>query len=115
MNKKDIMRQSDMRSVLVEMIRHKPGITSARLFEAAKQWAGCSEEEAPEAVSPEEETVKKRLWTVEDTWEFEALLASLRAEGFICTNKQWQEKGYVEARNPKGPPKTDPRQVRMDW
>lgn len=96
MNKKDIMRQPDMRSVVVEMIRSRPGITSARLFETCKEWAGKS-------------------WSAGDTHEFDRLLLSLRTQGFICTNKQWQESGYVEPREPKGPPKVDPRQLRMDW
>lgn len=96
MNKKDIMRQQSMEAVVVEMIRHKPGVTSNRLFETAKEWAGKS-------------------WSASDTADFEALLSGLRSKGFICTNKQWQEKGYVEPKQPKGPPKTDPRQVRMDW
>jgi hypothetical protein len=111
MNKKDIMRQSSMETLLQEMIRHKPGITSARLFEAAKEWAGCSKEEEPD----EEGKPPRRQWTVKDTWEFEGILAGLIADGFICTNKQWQEKGFVAAKDPHGPPKTDPRQLRMDW
>lgn len=116
MNKKDIMRQQSMEAVVVEMIRHKPGVTSARLFEAAKEWAGCSDEEEPvEALPDGEEKTPRRLWTVEDTWEFEDILAKLIKDGFICTNKQWQVKGYVEPKQPKGPPKTAPRQTRMDW
>lgn len=107
MNKKEIMRQTSMEILLKEMIRHKPGITSARLFETAKEWAGCSEEA--------ERTGEGRLWTIKDTWEFDGILAGLIADGWICTNKQWQEKGYTEPKAPKVPPKTDPRQLRMDW
>lgn len=116
MNKKDIMRQQSMEAVVVEMIRHKPGVTSARLFEACKEWAGCSDEQkTDESLSDDEEKVPRRLWSVEDTWEFEDILAKLISQGFICTNKQWQAKGYVEPKQPKGPPKVDPRQLRMDW
>ncbi len=103
MNKKDIMRQLNMESLLRSLIKSKPGITSAQLFEKAKEWAGCSDNDS------------KRFWEHKDTKEFEDLLARLVADGYICTNKQWQEKGYMEPKEPKGPPKTDPRQLRMDW
>lgn len=96
MNKKDIMRQSSMEAVVVEMIRHKPGITSNRLFEACKEWAGKS-------------------WSYGDTTDFDALVFKLRSGDFRCTNQQWYEKGHVSQREPHGPPKTDPRQLRMDW
>ncbi len=107
MNKKDIMRQPDMESLIRALIKSKPGVTSARLFESAKEWAGCSEENETDS--------KGRLWLLRDTMEFEGVLAGLIAEGYICTNKQWQEKGYLADRETKGPPKTDPRQLRMDW
>jgi hypothetical protein len=113
MNKKDIMRQPSMEALIPALIRSKPGITSARLFEVAKEWAGCSEEAGQAAVAKQAGEV--RLWTVQDTWEFEGILAGLIADGWICTNKQWQEKGYMEPRSPKGPPKVCPRQLRMDW
>jgi len=96
MNKKDIMRQPTMEAVVVEMIRHKPGVTSARLFETAKEWAGKS-------------------WSASDTHDFDALLGKLRRGDFRCTNQQWYEKGHVAQRDPHGPPKVDPRQLRMDW
>ncbi len=96
MNKKEIMRQTSMEILLKEMIRHKPGITSARLFDTAKEWAGKS-------------------WGQSDTFEFEDTLKRLRVGDFRCTNKQWYEKGHVAAKEPHGPSKTDPRQLRMDW
>ncbi len=105
MNKKDIMRQPDMKSLIKALIKSKPGITSNRLFEAAKEWAGCSEETDS----------KGRLWLLKDTMEFEGILAGLIADGYICTNKQWQEKGYVAEKDPKRPAEGCPRQMRMDW
>jgi hypothetical protein len=96
MNKKDIMRHSSTETLLRAAIRHKPGITSARLFDLAKEWAGKS-------------------WEQGDTFEFEECLKKLRAGDFRVTNKQWYEKGHVSEREPHGPPKVDPRQIRMDW
>lgn len=94
MNKKDIMRQASMETVVVEMIRHQPGVTSNRLFETAKEWAGKS-------------------WSAGDTADFDALLVKLRLGDFRCTNKQWYEKGHVSERKLQGPSKADPRQARM--
>ena len=96
MNKKDIMRQSSMELLIIEMIRHKPGVTSERLFQAAKEWAGKS-------------------WGHSDTVQFDAALEQLRQGDFRVTNKQWYPKGHEAARDPHGPPKVDPRQLRMDW
>lgn len=114
MNKKDIMRQSSMETLLEEMIRFKPGVTSDRLFQVTKEWAGCSDEEKDPAPAVEG-APPKRLWSVQDTWEFEGTLSKLRAGDFRCTNKQWYPKGHVAVREPHGAPKVDPRQVRMDW
>ncbi len=86
MDKKEIMRQASMEVLLMEMIRHKPGITSARLCDTAKEWAG-------------------RSWGQSDTFEFEDTLERLRAGDFRCTNKQWYEKGHVATKEPHGPSK----------
>lgn len=96
MNKKEIMRQSSMGILLREMVKHQPGITSNRLFETAKEWAG-------------------KRWDFGDTLEFDDELGKMRAEGFRVTNQQWYEKGYVADPRRKGASKEDPRQVRMDW
>ena len=96
MNKKDIMRQSSMEKLLEEMVKHQPGVTSQKLFDVAKEWAGKS-------------------WGQADTFHFDEVLRKLLAKGYRCTNKQWYPKGYVAARDPKGPPKEDKRQLRIDW
>lgn len=96
MNKKDIMRQASMEKLMEEMVKHQPGVTTNRLFETAKDWAGKS-------------------WEPEDVFRFEETLRSLLAREYRCTNKQWYPKGHVAARDPKGPPKEDKRQLRMDW
>ncbi len=96
MNKKDIMRQPSMEAVVVESIKFNPGVTSTRLFETAKEWAGKS-------------------WNAGDTASFESILKRCRESGFRCTNKQWYPKGHLAEKAPHGPPKSDPRQIRMDW
>lgn len=94
MNKSQIMRQPSMEAVLVESVNHQPGITSALLFETAKEWAG-------------------RHWDASDTAQFESILGRMRDIGFRCTDKQWYPKGHVAERKQEGPSKEDPRQTRM--
>ena len=94
MNKAEIMRQKDMDSVLENYIRHQPGVTSQKLYDVCKEWAG-------------------QHWTSSDTHEFDLRLGKLLLRGFRVTNKQWYEKGHVSERKLKGPSKEDPRQTRM--
>lgn len=94
MNKKDIMRQSSMEILLEEMVKHKPGITSQRLYDTVKEWAG------------------KHFVSAQ---EFDDALSGLRDRGYRVTNCQWYPAGYVAEPKLKGPPKEDPRHTRMDW
>ena len=58
MNKAEIMRQKDMDSVLENFIRHQPGVTSQKLYDVCKEWAG-------------------QHWTEKDTHEFDLRLAGV--------------------------------------
>lgn len=94
MNKADIMRQPDMGKLLRESIKSEPGITSAKLFERAKEWAG-------------------RTWEYEDTEAFDKELFLILQEGYRVTNQGWYVPG---AEGTKKKPRTrvdDPRQTRM--
>lgn len=95
MNKLEIMKQPTIARLLEELIRHQPGITSARLWETTKEWHG-------------------RLVDPAMGVEFDNALLGLRRE-FRCTNKQWYPRGHVGAMKLHGEKKQDPRQVRMDW
>lgn len=94
MNKADIMRQKDMDTVLEEYIKHQPGVTSQKLFDVCKEWAGQS-------------------WNDKDVREFDGRLGRLLLRGFRVTNKQWYVKGHFAERRVKGSSKEDPRQTRM--
>ena len=94
MNKSQIMRQPSMEAVLVESVNHQPGITSTRLFETCKEWAGGR-------------------WSAADTHQLDEILGRMRDIGFRCANKQWYPKGHVAERKQNGPKKEDPRQTRM--
>ena len=94
MNKLQLMKQKDIPSLLDYYVTHYAGVTSLKLFEACKEWAGSR-------------------WDEKDTWDFEQALANLRTKGFYCTNKQWYPKGWKAEPKQKGPSKADPRQTRM--
>lgn len=95
MNKRDIMRQPTIQILLEEMIKFQPGITTMKLWEATREWAGKIASRASVA-------------------EFENELAQLRnAGGYRVTGKQWYPAGYIAVPARKGPPKEDPRQTRM--
>jgi hypothetical protein len=95
MNKLEIMRQTSVATLLEELIKHQPGITSARLWETTKEWYG-------------------KLVSSAMGIEFDQALLGLRSE-FRCTNKQWYPKGYVGEAKVHGEKKQDERQLRMDW
>lgn len=70
MNKKDIMRQPSMESLLESLVQESPGVTSQKLYDAVKAWAGKS-------------------WENSDLHKFDAELMALRGKGYRCTNKKW--------------------------
>jgi hypothetical protein len=95
MNKLEIMKQTSVETLLEEMIKHQPGITSQKLWETTKEWYG-------KLISPEMGI------------EFDLALGKLR-ENYRCTNRQWYTVGHT------APPKVhegraaNPKQLRMDW
>ena len=91
MNKLAIMKQQSVDSLLSEMITQKPGVTSERLWAAAKEW-------------------DHRI----TAWDFDSALASMHGK-FRVTNKQWYPIGHVAEPKRKGPQKEHPKQTRMDW
>ncbi len=94
MNKLDRMRQPSIDILLRWCVDHQPGITSLRLFEYTKEWYG-------------------KVWFQASTHDFERALLSMRSEGYRVTNKQWYPQGFVGEAHPRGPVKSDPRQLRM--
>lgn len=95
MNKLEIMRQPSVETLLEEMIKYQPGITSLKLWETTKEWYG-------KLVSPAMGI------------DFDQAMLRLR-QTYRCTNKQWYPQGHV------APPKvhegraSSPKQLRMDW
>lgn len=85
-----------MKTVLEELIRHKPGISTTQLYEGARGVPG----------------LLRNGMTVSS---FEAALWGLREKGYRVTNKQWYPKGHQADPKRNGPKKEDPRQTRMDW
>ncbi len=65
MNKKDIMRQSSLRSLLEALIEETPGLETSKLWNCAKQW-------------------DSNLSAVEFDAEMKSMLGSYRV-----TNKKW--------------------------
>jgi hypothetical protein len=66
-NKKDIMRQPSLRALLESLIRETPGLETAKLWNAAKQWDGNL-----------------------GAGEFDSTMAAMRGQ-FRVTNKKWYE------------------------
>lgn len=97
MNKLDIMRQKSVDILLAEMIRFQPGITVQRLWETTKEWYG--------------KTVHQGM-----ALEFDMSLGQLlRSNEFHCTNKRCYPRGHKAEPKVATGPKSDARQVRMDW
>jgi len=87
---------NSMEQVLEELIRHKPGITSAQLFEGAREFHG-------------------KLWHERLTPVFEKALWAVRDKGYRVTNKQWYPAGHTAAPKLHNGTKPHPKQTRMDW
>lgn len=97
MNKLEIMKQRTVDILLAEMIKHQPGISVQRLWETTKEWYG--------------KTTHQGM-----ALEFDMALGQLLRTGeFHCTNKRCYPKLHVAPPQPHSGPKSDPRQVRMDW
>jgi hypothetical protein len=94
MTKLEIMKQPSVQTLLEEMIRHKPGISTQRLWETVKEWNGKVREGAGV--------------------EFDMALMEIR-DKYRCTNKQWYPIGHIGEPVASSGKKEDPRQVRMDW
>ena len=95
MNKLAIMRQPSVQTLLEEMIKFQPGITTTRLWETTREWAG-------------------KIASRASVQEFERELEILRiAKDYRCTNKQWYPAGHVAPPKLCSGPKGDPRQLRM--
>ena len=95
MNKLEIMRQPSVETLLEEMIKHQPGITSMKLWETTKEWYG-------KLVSPAMGI------------DFDQALLKLR-QTYRCTNKQWYPRGHVAPPKVHKAPTPHPKQTRMDW
>jgi len=94
MTKLQIMSQPSVQILLEEMIKHKPGITTQRLWETTKEWYGKVRDGAG--------------------LDFDMALMALVGK-YRCTNKQWYPIGHIGEPVPSSGKKEDPRQVRMDW
>lgn len=88
------MSSQTMETVLEELIRHKPGISTTQLFEGAREYHG-------------------KLWHERLTPAFESALWNLREKDYRVTNKQWYTKGHTADPKRHGPKKQDPRQTRL--
>jgi hypothetical protein len=95
MNKLEIMKQPSVESLLAEMIKHQPGITSLKLWETTKEWYG-------KLVNPAMGV------------EFDQALVKLR-QTYRCTNKMWYPPNHVAPPKVHNGPKPHPKQLRMDW
>jgi hypothetical protein len=93
-NKLDRMKPPSMEALLQQCVEREPGVTSARLFEYAREWHG-------------------KLWSQGLTGDFERQLLAMRNGGYRCTNKQWYPQGHTAEPERRGPSKDDPRQTRM--
>lgn len=80
-----------MRTFLEKTIRANPGIETTALWNLAK-----------------------RRITSLTVWDFDAVLAAIRASGeYRCTNKCWYRVGVATQRAPKRGPKADKRQLSL--
>jgi hypothetical protein len=91
MNKLEIMKQSSLDILLVELVKDSPGITSERLWSISKEWD------------------HKLL-----AWEFDSALVKL-CESFRVTNKKWYPPHFKADPEVHTGAKVDARQTRMDW
>ena len=94
MNKLNRMKATSMEILLQQCVEDEPGVTSARLFEYAREWYG-------------------KLWTQGLTVDFERQLFSMVGNDYRVTNKQWYPAGHKADPKRRGPAKEDPRQTRM--
>lgn len=91
LSKLEIMKQKSLDDLLVRLVENSPGITTQKLFDKGKEWAGSAHLSAH---------------------EFDRAMVKLRNNGYRVTNKQWYPANHVAPPKVSNPKEPDPRQTR---